>query len=79
MADLFEGPLNKIAGMLGAKSGKQLGEENKAAGASAAQKKADAAKAVSEKTDRSAATVFQQRAQLQDDVMTELRRQSGSK
>lgn len=75
MADLFEGPLNRIAGMLGAKSGAQLGAENKAAAA----KKAADAKAISEKSDRSTATVFQQRAQLQDDVMTELRRQSGSK
>jgi hypothetical protein len=75
MADLFDSPLNKVAGMLGAKSGKQLGEENKTAAA----KKAAAAKAIAEKSDRSTATVFQQRAQLQDDVMKELRRQSGGK
>ena len=75
MADLFESSLNRIAGMLGAKSGKQLGEENKAATA----KKAAEAKAIAEKSDRSAATVFQQRQQLQDDVMTELRRQTERK
>lgn len=75
MADLFESALNKVAGALGAKSGAQLGTDNKAAAA----KKAADAKAISEKSDRSTATVFQQRAQLQDDVMTELRRQSGTK
>lgn len=74
MADLFESALNKVAGALGAKSGKQLGEENNAAA-----KKAAAKKTLDEKSDRSTGTAFQQRAQLQDDVMTELRRQSGTK
>lgn len=69
-------PFDMLANMLGAKSGQQLGEENrKAAGKPPLKKPAPAPAA----QDRSTAGVFKDQAQLQDDVMAELRRQSGQK
>lgn len=74
MADLFEGPLNRIAGMLGAKSGAQLGAENKAK----LKKDADDARIAKETAaaSRSPGTAIQQSRDTLDMAMKELNLQN---
>jgi hypothetical protein len=75
---MAEGPLDKVARMLGAKSGAELGAEAKRK--AAAEKNAakdSAATAAAAGTDRSTAAVMQQRQDTMDAAMKELNRQNG--
>lgn len=71
MADIVGSALDKVAGLLGAKSGKQLGMENKKKAADDA-----TAKAKGKPMDRSTAGAMQQSQDTMDAAMKELNLQN---